>query len=330
MSKPLLKIEDLWIVCENAPLPYPLLKGINLEIYSGEKVGIVGESGCGKTLTALSILNILPEGIKIEKGKIILFHNQATVSLHSLPQNSPQWLKIRGEIISMIFQEPSVYLNPTLPVGFQIMEPLIYHSRKLTREQQKRKAIEFMGKVGLPHPESLFHRFPHELSGGMKQRVLIAMALILHPKLLIADEPTTALDVTIQANILKLLLSLSQELKMSLLLITHDLSIIAETVDKLYVMYAGEMVEWGKTEDLLKSPLHPYLSSLINALPVLEREKKVLKPLPGTLPDPREKIKGCPFYPRCGKKLAKCKEIPPPSIKIDENHWVKCWMYENP
>jgi len=300
------------------------LTDVSLDIPQNTVVAVVGESGCGKSTLGLSIIGLLPEQAIIRSGSIIY----KGVDLLKIPEKDLR--RFRGTEISMIFQEPSVYLNPTLPVGFQIMEPLIYHSRKLTREQQKRKTIEFMEKVGLPHPESLFHQFPHELSGGMKQRVLIAMALILHPKLLIADEPTTALDVTIQANILKLLLSLSQELKMSLLLITHDLSIIAETVDKLYVMYAGEMVEWGKTENLLNSPLHPYLSSLINALPVLEREKKVLKPLPGTLPDPREKIKGCPFYPRCEKKLAKCKEISPPSIKIDENHWVRCWMYENP
>ena len=329
MSERLLTIKDLWIERREAN-GSPILRGINLYIEKGEKVGLVGESGCGKTLTALAILGLLPEEVRITRGEIILWERGKSIALHELPPRSPSWLRIRGRKISMIFQEPSAYLNPTLSIGIQVMEPLIYHFPDKSRAELKKMAMEIMEKVGLPYPEKIFSLYPHELSGGMQQRALIAMSLVLHPSLLIADEPTTSLDVTIQAHILRLLDNLAENLSMSLLLITHDLSIISQMVDRVYVMYQGMFLEWGDKKSLIDAPLHPYLETLIVSIPRVEKTPRDqgVKVTPSSLPEEISLLTGCPFYPRCRKSLPPCPSELPPAREVSPHHWVRCWIYE--
>lgn len=292
--------------------------GLDLSIQSRETVSIVGESGCGKSVTALSILRLIPrpQG-KIAAGKV-LFHNQDL-----LQASEDKIRKIRGDRISMIFQEPMTSLNPVYTVGFQIQEVLRKH-RKMTKKQSQEAAVDMLNLVGIPEPKARIDDYPHQLSGGMRQRVMIAMALSCHPELIIADEPTTALDVTIQAQILELMNSLKKEIGMAVLLITHDLGVVAETAQYVAVMYAGKIVEQAPVKELFARPLHPYTIGLFESLPQIGGSQGRLRPIPGVVPSPLDLPPGCAFQPRCFRAQKDCQQAPP-WIAHQTGHWFRCW-----
>ncbi|HEW92941.1 MAG TPA: ABC transporter ATP-binding protein [Thermotogaceae bacterium] len=295
--------------------------GVNFEVYPGETLGIVGESGCGKSVTSLSILRLLDEKGKIVDGEII-FEGKDLVKL-----DENKMREIRGNDIAMIFQEPMVALNPVYTVGDQIMEAIILH-QKVHKDEARKIAIDMLRKVGIPEPEKRVDEYPHELSGGMRQRAMIAMALSCHPKLLIADEPTTALDVTIQAQILELMKQLQKDLDMAIIMITHDLGVIAEISDRVAVMYAGKMVEYTDVKRLFKNPKHPYTWALLNAIPRLDIEQERLFSIPGVVPDALHFPSGCKFHTRCEFATEKCRNEEPGLIEIEDGHFVACWNIE--
>lgn len=295
---------------------------VSFEVYESETLGIVGESGCGKSVTSLSIMGLLPKRIAfIEKGEILFDGNDLTKF------SDKEMRKIRGNDISMIFQEPMTSLNPVFTIGEQLSEPLKQHTN-LSKEEIKEKIIEMCNLIGIPHSEEIIHEYPHQLSGGMRQRVMIALAMLCEPKLLIADEPTTALDVTIQAQILELMKDIKKKSNMALMLITHDLGVVAEMCDRVIVMYAGQIVEQAEVRKLFYEPKHPYTKGLLTSLPKSNEPKSELNTIPGAVPRPDEYPKGCRFAPRCKFATEKCWEQPPPVVKSD-NQTVRCWLYEN-
>ncbi|OIP40928.1 peptide ABC transporter ATP-binding protein [Candidatus Desantisbacteria bacterium CG2_30_40_21] len=296
--------------------------GIDFKVDTGEIVGIIGESGCGKSMTALSILRLLPSQAKIA-GEILYQGNDL------LKYDPSQMREIRGKGISMIFQDPTTSLNPVFTVGNQICEAITLH-QKISQRAAVEKAIEILRLCGLPSPEEQFKRYPHQLSGGMNQRVMIAMALVTHPELLIADEPTTALDVTIQAQILDLIQNLQAKLNMSVLLITHDLSIISTITRRVIIMYAGKIVEYAQTDSLFASPLHPYTKGLINSIPNIESTEKRLNTIPGVVPNPMNLPCGCRFHPRCPEATLRCFDAEPEIRLCGEGHGVRCFGVRQP
>lgn len=297
--------------------------GISYKLFKGETLGIVGESGCGKSVGAMSILRLIPSPPgKIVDGKI-LFEDKDLVSITDAEMRA-----IRGNRISMIFQEPMTSLNPVYTVGNQIMESIILHQKK-TPAEARVLTIEMLKKVGIPSPETRIDEYPHQMSGGMKQRVMIAMALVCNPSLLIADEPTTALDVTIQAQILELLKKLQKEYGMSILLITHDLAVIAETADHVAVMYGGKMVEYTDVKTLFRNPKHPYTVGLFHSIPVLGHKKERLETIPGMVPSALKFPSGCKFRNRCLQAFDHCAEKEPELQEIEPNHTVACWLFDD-
>ncbi|RMG93985.1 MAG: ABC transporter ATP-binding protein [Chloroflexi bacterium] len=299
--------------------------GVDFVVKRGEVLGIVGESGCGKSVTSLSIMRLVGQPGKIVEGQII-FDNE---DLLKLPES--RMVKIRGNRISMIFQQPQSCLNPVFRVGEQLAEVLYIH-QDMGKEAGEKRAIELLSMVGIPEPESRVKAFPHELSGGMAQRVMIAMALACVPELLIADEPTTALDVTIQAQILDLMRNLRSKMETSIILITHDLGVVAEMCDRVIVMYAGRVVEESPVVELFQQPKHPYTVALIGSTPVLGQADKELVTIPGSVPNLIDLPPGCKFAPRCAARienqLEKCTEEEPELKMVAPNHWVRCWLYE--
>lgn len=296
------------------------VNGINFSVAESETVAVVGESGCGKSVTALSLLRlILPPGA-ITSGEII-FEGQDLLRL-----NDEDMRHIRGNRIAMIFQEPMTSLNPVFPIGRQITEGLAIH-RGLSRKGARDETAHLLAQVGIPSPVDRLSDYPHQLSGGMRQRVMIAMALACKPRLLIADEPTTALDVTIQAQILELMDRLRKENRMALLLITHDLGVVAERADRTIVMYAGRIVEEGPTPQLLSSPLHPYTEGLLASLPQRSEPGRPLTTIPGQVPNLLEEIPGCGFCSRCPYKRWECSHEQPQLREIAPGHRVRCWKY---
>ncbi|MCD6462896.1 MAG: ABC transporter ATP-binding protein [Thermotogae bacterium] len=291
--------------------------GVSFEVYEGETLGIVGESGCGKSVTSLSILRLLDEKGRIEEGEI-LFKGKNLLDL-----SEDEMREIRGNEIAMIFQEPMTALNPVYTIGDQIMEAIILH-QKVSEQKARKIAIEMLKKVGIPEPEKRIDEYPHELSGGMRQRAMIAMALSCNPSILIADEPTTALDVTIQAQILELMKELQREYGMSIIMITHDLGVIAEMADRVLVMYAGKVVEYADVRDLFKDPHHPYTWGLMNSIPRLDVEYERLNAIPGVVPDALHFPEGCRFRNRCEFATNKCAEEPP-LVEVKANHFSACW-----
>lgn len=298
--------------------------GVSLRVRRGETVCIVGESGCGKSITALSILGLVGanSAADLSMDGQIRFTGQ---DLLRLDRNELR--TIRGREIAMIFQEPMTSLNPVLPIGEQIMEPLIEHL-KLSRKAARERAIELIRQMGIPRPEQIAKCYPHELSGGMLQRIMIAIALSCRPKLLIADEPTTALDVTIQAQILDLLRHFKADSDMSILLITHDLGVVAEMADYVVVMYAGKVVEEGEVVELFANPKHPYTRGLLKSKPVLNRRQDELYSIPGQVPNPLELRPSCYFHPRCEHCLDVCRTREPRLREVDGRGKVACWLYE--
>ncbi len=299
------------------------MDNVNLSMDYKEIIGLVGESGCGKTVTSLSILRLIPYPPgKIVRGNIFF------ESIDLLRLNQKEMRKIRGNSISMIFQEPMASLNPLFTIGDQIAEVFTLHRGKGKKEAWAH-TIEMLAKVKIPDPQKRVHEYPHQLSGGLRQRVMIAMALACKPKLLIADEPTTALDVTTQAQILDLLLQLKEEIDTSVMLITHNLGIVAEMATKIFVMYAGRIVEGGSARDIFDSPSHPYTQGLLRSLPYQKRRDELLPEIPGSVPNLYRIPKGCPFYPRCDRRIGPCKE-PPPTQEVNRGHLVSCWLADTP
>lgn len=293
--------------------------GMDLTIHHQETVGIVGESGCGKSVTALSVLRLVPKPQgQIVAGKILL-GDQDLLALRE-----DEIRRIRGDRIAMIFQEPMTSLNPLYPVGFQIREVLRKH-RKMNKAQARHAAAEMLDLVGIPEPRERLDDYPHQLSGGMRQRIMIAMALSCHPELIIADEPTTALDVTIQAQILDLINTLKAEIGMAVLLITHDLGVVAETAQKVAVMYAGKLVEQAPVKDLFAHPLHPYTVGLFQSLPQIGGEEGRLIPIPGVVPSLANLPTGCAFQERCFQASEKCRSAMPDWREYHPQHWLRCW-----
>lgn len=295
--------------------------GIDLNIPKGSTIGIVGESGCGKSVTSLSIMRLLPNPPgRIDGGKILLEGSDL------LAKTEAEMRRIRGASISMIFQEPMTSLNPVLTIGKQITETIRLHNR-VNKREAVRRAVDALRMVGIPSPERRVEEYPHQMSGGMRQRAMIAMALSCEPKLLIADEPTTALDVTIQAQILALMENLQKELGMAILLITHDLAVVSEVASKVYVMYAGKVVESAGTKALFRNPRHPYTIGLLGSIPRLDEDKERLCIIRGRVPNPLNMFSGCRFHPRCDAAIDVCREIEPEMQEIEPAHRVSCWLY---
>jgi len=298
-----------------------LLDNITFDIEEGKAVGIVGESGCGKSMTSLSIMGLLPPSVVIQGGQILYKGNDL------LKKSKEEMQSIRGREIAMIFQEPMTALNPVLTIGFQIGEALKTHFPDKSKDEIHKAVIEQLKLVGIPNPEARAKQYPHQFSGGMRQRAMIAMAMICRPKLLIADEATTALDVTIQAQVLDLMRRLKED--GSLMVVTHNLGVVAELCDEVVVMYAGRVVERGDLEAILDRPMHPYTKGLMAAIPTLTYSETELYTIPGTVPTIDNFEKGCRFSPRCDKCLPMCKDHVPPTIQIDDNHYVQCWLFSD-
>ncbi|MBS1517414.1 MAG: ABC transporter ATP-binding protein [Bacteroidetes bacterium] len=305
-------------------VPAKAVDDVSFNIYEGEVLGIVGESGSGKSVTAYSITRLVPD----PPGKIV--SGEVYFKGKDLLKISFEEMKnYRGNEISMIFQEPMTSLNPVMKIGDQILEAILNHE-EISKEDAVKKAIEMLKLVGIPSPENRLKDYPHQFSGGMRQRVMIAMALACHPSLLIADEPTTALDVTIQAQILELMIRLKKEREESaILLITHNLGVVAETCDRVIVMYGGKIQEISDVDPLFEKPLHPYTVGLLSSLPDPDAPKEILKAIPGNIPHILELPKGCKFSTRCTKVFEKCYEIEPELIEVESKRFVRCHLYEN-
>jgi len=314
----LLEVEDLAVSFARSGRRVQVLDGVSFTLDPSEILGVVGESGSGKTVTALSLTRLLGEQGAIDRGRIVLGGRDLTAL------SADEMTKVRGQDLAMIFQEPMTSLNPLLKVGFQVAEVLMEHLG-LDRAQAMRRAIDRLDQVGIADAERRAMAYPHQLSGGMRQRVMIAMALACEPKLLIADEPTTALDVTIQAQILALLRELRDRTGAAILLITHDLGVIAETVDRVLVMYAGEIVEEAPVERLFAEPAHPYTRLLLRSIPSVEAKRRSLDAIAGAPPSPLRFPSGCRFHPRCPLSTATCAEKSPPREQASGGGIVRCW-----
>ena len=319
MSEPILSIRGLRTTFRTPAGIFPAVDGVDLELRQGETLGVVGESGCGKSVTALSVLRLLPEPPACIEAGEVLFHGE---NLLTLPVEELR--KIRGSRVSMIFQEPMTSLNPVFTVGNQIEESLRAHTQ-MDRAARRRRVIELLDLVGIPDPERRMRDYPHQLSGGMRQRVMIAMALACDPEVLIADEPTTALDVTIQAQILELLDSLKQRFRMAVLLITHDLGVVAQNADRVAVFYAGRVVEMGSVQDIFRSPRHPYTQGLLLSMPGAGAERRTrLHVVPGVVPDLVARPHGCSFRERCPRQSELCQRVDPELEDCGRDRRVAC------
>ncbi|MDD4495831.1 MAG: ABC transporter ATP-binding protein [Eubacteriales bacterium] len=320
-SESLLRIKGLKVMFPSDMGFIRAVEGIDMEICKGECAALVGESGCGKTVASLSIMKLLQTPPALISVKEHIFDG---IDIAGITNSKMQ--SIRGSSMSMVFQDAMTSLNPVMTVGKQLDEALMEH-KKISREEAKKESIEILRRVGVPAPEQRYRSFPHELSGGMRQRVLIGMAFSCNPKLMIADEPTTALDVTIQAQILELLMELKRQTGMALLLITHDLSVVANMADKVYVMYSGKIVEKGNVQEVFKNPMHPYTIALIKSVPRLSESKKRFVQIPDTVPHPIKKPEGCYFHPRCGYATEICRKCMPVLETQESGRQVRCWNF---
>lgn len=313
----LLHIENLKTVIRSRKEELVPVDGVDIEIRQKETVGIVGESGCGKSMTAMSVMGLLPGSACVEEGRIMLRDTDLT-------KLSPKELrKITGDKISIIFQEPMTSLNPVIKVGKQVREAILLHE-KISKKEATQRVIQIFRQVGIPEPERRYHAYPHQLSGGLRQRIMIGMAMVCNPDLLIADEPTTALDVTIEAQILHLMRKLQEEKGTSILMITHNLGVVAELCDRVYVMYAGKVVETAEVSDLFHNPMHPYSRGLLGALPKMDSSER-LDSIEGMVPSLRDMPAGCRFAPRCPMATERCKTEEPPLSDMGDGHKVRCF-----
>jgi oligopeptide/dipeptide ABC transporter ATP-binding protein len=315
MEPPLLEVRDLYTTFRVEDREYHAVAGASFEVRRGEFFALVGESGCGKSVTAYSILRLIQPPGRISGGLILLRPaGRPELPVTALPDNSPALYDLRGGLVSMIFQEPMTALSPVHTVSNQICEAIMLH-QAVDRREAERRALEMLRRVGIPGPEKRLRQYPYEMSGGMRQRIVIAMALVCNPQLLIADEPTTAVDVTIQAQVIQLIKGLQRDLGTAVLLITHDLGVVAQTADRLAVMYLGRIVETGVTRDLMKTPRHPYTRGLLASLPSLARKGQRLPSIAGTVPPLSAIPPGCPFHPRCPFAVAgRCNVGGPPEL----------------
>lgn len=322
MSENILEVKDLKVSFSTYAGEVQAVRGVSFHLKKGEVLAIVGESGCGKSVTAQTIMRLIPSPPSFIKGGSILFDGKTEITQIS----NGQMEKIRGSEMGMIFQDPMTSLNPTMTVGKQITEGLIKH-QKLRTEEANKRAIEILEMVGISNPEGRMNQYPYEFSGGMRQRVMIAIALACSPKLLIADEPTTALDVTIQAQIIALMKELSAKTESSIIVITHDLGVVAEMAQRVIVMYAGKVVEQGTVDELFYNSQHPYTWGLLRSIPRLDQDKESdLVPIPGTPPDLFAPPKGCAFAARCPYAMKACVEADPEHTKLSETHSAACWL----
>lgn len=321
MTTPLLEVKDLSVAFRTYGGTVKAVRNVSFHINKGETVGIVGESGCGKSATAQAVIRLIPSPPGMIENGEILFEG-----IDLLKKTSKEMERIRGKEVSMIFQDPMSSLNPTMKIGRQIFEILQKHL-KFSKRQAQARSIELMHEVGISDPEKRLNQYPHEFSGGMRQRAMIALALACNPKLLIADEPTTALDVTIQAQILNLMKDIQQKKQMSIVLITHDLGIVAGMCDRVLVMYGGTLVEVSEVNELYASPFHPYTKGLLKSVPRLDMDKKrELVPIKGTPPHLLHPPKGCPFIARCPYAMLICNQEFPPISTLSDSHQAACWL----
>ena len=332
-AKPLLEISGLKTVFPTDDGIVNAVNDVSFKINRGQTVGVVGESGCGKSITGLSLLQLVPSPGRIEAGEIQFYRNgeEAPLDIAQVSPKSELMREIRGNEIAIIFQEPMTSLNPVYTIGNQIAEAIVLHEQ-VDKKTARERAIEMIARVGIPAPTQRVDEYPHQLSGGMRQRVMIAMALCCSPTLLIADEPTTALDVTIQAQVLGLMQELQAEMGMAIMLITHDLGVIADLADEVVVMYAGRVVEKGTVDDIFYNPLHPYTQGLLRSIPVLGKTpQKTLPSIPGTVPHPLTLPVGCSFQARCSERMPACERMPELEGINGETenggHAVRCWLH---
>jgi oligopeptide/dipeptide ABC transporter ATP-binding protein len=323
MTTPVLDVRDLRIAFPTRTgEPSRPVDGVSFTLRRGETLALVGESGCGKTLTSLALLRLVPEPGRIEPGSRLDFEGRDIMGLDARELRS-----IRGKHIAMVFQDPMSSLNPVFTAGAQIIETIQAHEPEGTKAARAR-ALALLREVGISDPELRINQYPHEMSGGMRQRVMIAMALATEPEVLIADEPTTALDVTVQAQILEILDRLRETRGLAILLITHDLGIVANRADRIAVMYAGRIVEEAPTDTLFDAPSHPYTQGLLESVPRLTGPRRSLRPIPGTVPDPARWPAGCRFHPRCPNVMARCREEVPSRLPLADGHHMACWLAE--
>jgi peptide/nickel transport system ATP-binding protein len=316
----LLQVQNLQLSLKRSGKYISILDDVSFQLQKGETLGIVGESGCGKSMTALSIMRLLPDKAKLT-GEVKV--GQEVISKLSKKKLE----KIRGNQISMIFQDPLTSLNPLHTVGKQIEEALILHTN-LTKKERKDRVVELLKEVGLPRADEMFKEYPHQLSGGMRQRIMIAIAMACRPQLLICDEPTTALDVTVQAQILELMNKLKQENDMGIIMITHDLGVVAEVCNRVMVMYAGKVVEEAEVNELFQRPKHPYTVGLLESIPRVGERKRTLGSIPGTVPSPQNLPIGCRFADRCKDAMDICRQVQPKTLQLTDDHRVACWLYD--
>lgn len=321
MTQRVLAVENLKTQFSTSKGNLTAVNNVSFHVDQGETVCIVGESGCGKSMTLMSIMRLLAKNGSITEGSV----NFQGKDLKVLSEE--QMRRVRGNEISMIFQEPLTALNPVFTIGFQLKESILNH-KNISSKQAHDQSVKLLQQVGIPLAKERMNQYPHELSGGMRQRVMIAMALACEPALLLADEPTTALDVTIQAQILDLINDLKEDFNMGVLLITHDMGVVAEVADRVIVMYAGEIVEEGLVEEIFSSPKHPYTKGLLNSVPNVDDPDFNLEAIPGSLPSLDNPITGCKFHSRCKFAMDICKEKSPDSFAISSNHKTSCWLYE--
>lgn len=333
-KQPLVEIKDLRVEFHLDEGVGTAVDGVNITMFEGETTAVIGESGCGKSVTAHSILRIVPHPPGKTAAGSILFHRDVgngkrdVIDLVGLDPRGKDIRKIRGNDIAMIFQEPMTSFGPLHTIGNQIMEVLLLHNEGMTKEQARERTVASLKRVGIPNSEQRVDAYPHQFSGGMRQRAMIAMALSCSPKLLIADEPTTAVDVTIEAQILDLLHELQRDTGMSIMLISHNLAIVSRLAHDIVVLYLGKRMEYGTKEQIFRNPLHPYTQGLWRSIPKLEGELERLVPIPGVVPSPYNIPKGCVYYERCDKRIpGTCNTEMPPSIEVEPGHFVSCYLY---
>ncbi|WP_020189584.1 ABC transporter ATP-binding protein [Kurthia sp. Dielmo] len=323
MKRELLRVSELETTFFTDDGPVQAVDGVSFSLYEGEILGVVGESGCGKSVTSLSIMGLIPSPPgKITGGEIVYKDQDLTTF------SQKEFRKIRGKDIAMIFQEPMTSLNPLFTIGSQLTEAISIHNKEWSKKQIRARAIEMMKLVGLPRAEELFKDYPHQLSGGMRQRIMIAMALVCDPAILIADEPTTALDVTIQAQILALMKDLNRRLNTAVMMITHDLGVVAETCERVVVMYGGKIVEEGLVDEIFKNPQHPYTKGLIQSIPDMRYKKQRLYAIPGNVPKPGSVTQGCRFAERCEFAFERCRLEEPMLYVVSPEHKSRCFLTE--
>lgn len=323
MKRELLRVSELETTFFTDDGPVQAVDGVSFSLYEGEILGVVGESGCGKSVTSLSIMGLIPSPPgKITGGEIVYKEQDLTTF------SQKEFRKIRGKDIAMIFQEPMTSLNPLFTIGSQLTEAISIHNKEWSKKQIRARAIEMMKLVGLPRAEELFKDYPHQLSGGMRQRVMIAMALVCDPAILIADEPTTALDVTIQAQILALMKDLNRRLNTAVMMITHDLGVVAEICERVVVMYGGKIVEEGLVDEIFKNPQHPYTKGLIQSIPDMRYKKQRLYAIPGNVPKPGSVTQGCRFAERCEFAFERCRLEEPVLYVVSPEHKSRCFLTE--